>query len=403
MINIGLESFKKTTNTAFLQTGFRPFFLLASGYAVLSMFLWMGIYFFQWDIPMYQEGKVTWMLWHGHEMIYGYTMAVIAGFLLTAVRNWTKLQTADGNLLLGLVVFWGIGRIPPLNEPLAYLQAFGDIMFGALLFLVLAVPILHRKMNRQWPVLVILFLLLVMNVFYYVGNLSGAGVDLHVTAVVFGSMYLVLNLIFIFARRLVPNFINSALKLPNPVKSKGLIDKLLIPLFIAFSINEFFFFQEEWSLGLSVVLVILNGIRLVGWHHKGIWSRHLIWSLYLSYVFLILGFVMRIGQYFLHYSPFLTLHMFTVGGLGLITMSMASRVSFGHTGRNVLEELQATRWLFYGICLTILFRVILPVFAPEWSVYFIETAMILWILSFAGFWYQFFGILTGKRADGMYG
>jgi len=400
MINIGLESFKRTTNIAFLQTGFRPFFLLASGYAALAMLLWLGVYSFHWDIPIYGP-TLSWMLWHGHEMVYGYVMAVIAGFLLTAVRNWTKLQTADGNLLLGLIIFWVVGRIPPINAPLAYFQAFGDIMFGMLLFLVLAVPILTRKMVRQWPVLVILFLLLMLNVAYYLetfGVLAFSAGD-----TVFASLYLVLNLIFIFTRRLIPNFINSALKLPSPVKNKGFLDKVLIPLFLIYSANEFLFLQSELSLVLAVILLILNVIRLKIWYHKGIWSRHLVWSLYVSYLFLTLGFLMKIGEYFLHYSPFLTLHMFTVGGVGMITLSMMSRVSFGHTGRNVLEELQATKWLFYGVVLTVLLRVILPILAPSLVVHFVGTAMIVWVITFAIFWMQFFKILIRKRADGMYG
>ena len=401
MINIGLESFKRTTNISFLQTGFRPFFLLATGYAFLAMFIWMGVYSFHWDLPIHHSDRMSWMLWHGHEMIYGYVLAVIAGFLLTAVRNWTKLQTADGNLLLGLVIFWVMGRIPPLNAPLAYFQAFGDIMFGSLLFLVLAVPILHRKMYRQWPVLVILFLLLMINVVYYLGTL---GVELmSARSAVFVSLYLVLNLIFIFARRLVPNFINSALKLPNPVKNKSILDKILIPIFLIFSVNEVWFAQKEFALGLAVILLILNGIRLFSWYNKGIWSRHLIWSLYMSYVFLTLAFLMKIASYFLDFSPYLTLHMFTVGGIGLITMSMMSRVSFGHTGRNVLEELQRTRWLFYGIVFAVLMRVVLPVFLPALSVHLVGTGMIIWMITFVGFWVQFFRVLISPRTDGMSG
>ena len=401
MINIGLESFKRTTNIAFLQTGFRPFFLLATGYAVLTMFIWMGVYSFHWDLPLHNSDKLTWMLWHGHEIVYGYVLAVIAGFLLTAVRNWTKLQTADGNLLLGLIIFWGIGRIPPMNAPLAYFQAFGDIMFGSLLFIVLAVPILHRKMNRQWPVLVIIFLLLMINIIYYLGTFGIA--ILSIRAAVYASLYLALNLIFIFARRLVPNFINSALKLPSPVKNKGILDKILIPLFLIYSVNEIWFLEQDVAVGLAAILLIINSIRLVTWYDNGIWSRHLIWSLYVSYVLLTLGFLLRIGAYFLHYSSFLTLHMFTIGGVGMITLSMMSRVSFGHTGRNVLEELEATKWLFYGIILTVLLRVILPIFAPKFVVHFVGTAMIIWMITYIVFWIRFFKILIRKRADGMYG
>ncbi len=396
-INIGLESFRQTTKIAFLQTGFRPFFLLASGYAVVAMTLWMGMYLFQWDFPM----QVSSMLWHGHEMIYGYGLAVIAGFLLTAVRNWTKLQTADGYLLLSLVVFWLLGRTPPITRPLAYFQAFGDIMFGGLLFLVIATPILHRKMNRQWAVLVILFLLLMINVGYYLSTFGWLNFSPR-TAIYIG-LYLILNLIFVFARRLVPSFISSALRLRKPVRAIDFKDRIVIPLFILFSVNELFFQQQEVAIVLAAILLILHAERLIKWYDKGIWTRHLLWSLYVSYSFLTVAFLVRIGQYFFHYSPFLSLHTFTIGGIGMMTMSMMARVSFGHTGRSILEELQSIRWLFWGVIGVVVFRVALPLLMPMNYRLFVGIAMAIWIISFLGFWIQFFGILTRKREDGRYG
>ncbi len=398
MINIGLESFRKTTNVPFWQTGFRPFFLLAAGYAVVVMFLWMGMYAFHWDLPLHQ---VSGMTWHGHEMVYGYVLAVVAGFLLTAVRNWTKLQTADGYLLRALVLFWLVGRIPPLTPVLAYFQAFGDVLFDLFFLIVIAAPIIHRKMHRQWPVLVILLALLMMNVTYYLGQFELLAVKPR--QVLYISLYLVLNLVFIFTRRLIPNFINSALKPQEPLKNRVFLDKVLMPLFVLFSLDQVFFKADRIGLGLSVILFVLSLIRLKDWYRKGIWSRHLIWSLYMSYGLLVFGFLLHILAYYFGLSPFLPLHLFTIGGIGLVTISMMARVSFGHTGRNVLEEIQATKWLFWGMLGVVLFRVILPVFWPSLGVYFVEVAMVLWMLTFGLFFYRFVGILVRKRADGMYG
>lgn len=398
MINIGLETYKRTTKTAFLQSGFRPFFLLATGYSALIMTLWAGIYTFGWNIPLKAQSS---MIWHAHEMIYGYTMAVIAGFLLTAVRNWTKQQTADGSLLLTLVIFWIIGRTPPITIALAYFQAFGDFVFGFLFLLVIALPLIRSSLTKQWPVMLILALLWSINTVYHLQNFKWLPGNPRTTLYI--SLNLVLTLVFIFSRRLIPNFINSALRLKTPVFNRPILDKTIIPLFIAFSINEIFFQQDEAKVILSSILLIINGLRLYDWFQKAIWSRHLIWSLYLSYVFLTIGFLFKILEYFIGTYPFISLHLFTVGGLSLVTLSMMARVSLGHTGRNVLEELQATRWLFWGLLLTILFRIFLPWLFPQYYLYLVRTAMVFWILTFLFFMFRFIGILLRKRTDGLYG
>lgn len=398
MLQIGLEPFKKTASKPFLQTGFRPFFLLASAYAVFTMILWGGIYLFQWSIPfVHSDGS----LWHAHEMIYGYTLAVIAGFLLTAVRNWTRQQTADGPLLLALIIFWAIGRIPPITTPLAYFQAFGDITFGFLLVLVIATPILRRKLTKQWPVWIILSFLLLFNILYYLSTFRL--IAMMPQQVIYLSLFLVLNLIFIFTRRLIPNFINSALRPKKPIKNRLIIDKVLIPLFLAFSFNEVFLKQQELAFGLSIILLIFNLLRLYDWYHKGIWSRHLIWSLYASYSFLTFVFLLKALEYVDLFSALLTTHMFTVGGIGLITLAMMTRVSFGHTGRNIMEEIQATRWIFYSLLASVLFRVILPFFFMSRYVQLVGIAMFFWILTFLIFFFQFLNVLTQKRVDGLYG
>ncbi len=398
MLSIGLEPFKKTTDNPFLQTGFRPFFLLASAYAIFVMVLWGGIYLFQWSIPFVHSGG---SLWHAHEMIYGYSLAVIAGFLLTAVRNWTRQQTADGPLLLALIVFWVTGRIPPITTPLAYFQAFGDIVFGLLLVLVIAAPILRRKLTKQWPVWIILSVLLLLNVLYYLSAFQV--IPMMPRQVIYLSLFLVLNLIFIFTRRLIPNFINSALRPKKPIKNRAFLDKVLIPIFLVFSINEVFFKQQELAFGLALTLLIFNLLRLYDWYQKGIWTRHLIWSLYVSYFFLTFVFLLKALEYVGVFSPLLTTHLFTVGGIGLITLAMMTRVSFGHTGRNIMEEIHATRWIFYSLIGAVVFRVVLPIFFMQYYVQLVGVAMLFWVLTFFIFFFQFYKVLTQKRVDGMYG
>ncbi len=215
MINISLESYKKSKGIAFFQSGFRPFFLLAAFYAILAITFWGGIYLFQWKLPIYGVSSMT---WHAHEMVFGYGLAVIAGFLLTAVRNWTKQQTADGILLAYIMILWMIGRIPPINPTVAYMQVIGDICFKMVLIFAIAKPLYQRKMKTQWVVVVVLFSLLIVNIGYYLSVFQI--IETAPRTFVYIGLYTILNLLFVFGRRLIPNFTNSALRPQKSIQNK---------------------------------------------------------------------------------------------------------------------------------------------------------------------------------------
>jgi len=398
MININLESYKKSKGIAFFQSGFRPFFLLAAFYAILAMTFWGGIYLFQWKLPLHRVSSMT---WHAHEMVFGYGMAVIAGFLLTAVRNWTKQQTADGILLAYLMILWILGRIPPINLPIAYLQEIADVSFNMVLIFVIAKPLYIRKMKVQWVVVVVLFALFLANIGYYMSVFQI--IELAPSTFVYIGLFTILNLLFVFGRRLIPNFTNSALRPKVEIKNRDLIDKVLMPLFLIFSINEVVFQNEILTFGLSTILFILNTIRVIDWYRPEIWKNNLIWSLWFGYTFLTLGFLVKMGEFTFAVSPFLGIHMFAVGGLGMIATSMMARVGYGHSGRNIFNMTPAVRWSFIGIILAVIFRVIFPIFFPSQYTLWIGIAMTSWIFGFATFFLIFFYVFVKARPDGAYG
>ena len=116
-----------TSKIAVLNLGFRPFFLGAAIFAVVSMMLWMDVYVFQLPLSI---ARISSFQWHAHEMIYGFTIAVIAGFLLTAVKNWTGIQTLHGFSLLGLFALWALPRVLFLfGTPLIFVAGFFDMLF----------------------------------------------------------------------------------------------------------------------------------------------------------------------------------------------------------------------------------------------------------------------------------
>ncbi|HHJ80008.1 MAG TPA: NnrS family protein, partial [Candidatus Tenderia electrophaga] len=144
------------------ELGFRPFFLAAGVVAVVLMLWWQGLLFAVVDADAYY-GDV---IWHSHEMIFGFVVAVMAGFLLTAVRNWTKIQTLKGGWLAALVLLWLAGRLLPLFAAILppWLIAIIDTAFLPLLALCLAIPILRANKRPQLIFVAMLMLMMVANI-----------------------------------------------------------------------------------------------------------------------------------------------------------------------------------------------------------------------------------------------
>jgi len=152
---------------ALFNLGFRPFFLGAGIFAIISMSLWMGVYVFQLPLPI---TGISSFQWHAHEMIYGFAMAVIAGFLLTAVKNWTGVQTLYGFGLFGLVALWMLPRILFLfGTPWIFIAGFFDLLFALCLIGSILYPIIKVKQWKQLGIIAVLALLTSANGCFYLG------------------------------------------------------------------------------------------------------------------------------------------------------------------------------------------------------------------------------------------
>ena len=189
---------------AWLRLGFRAFFLAAGGFAVVSVLVWYASFILGWGFPF---AGLSPSAWHAHEMIYGYSMAVVAGFLLTAVRNWTGMQTLHGPALLLLFLLWLLARVSILAGGARFLAlAAGlDLLFMAVLTTAIAVPIIR---SRQWSNLAIvgkIALLLVSNLVFFLG-VSGQ-LERGVYWGLYSGLYLIIALIFTLSRRVLPLFI----------------------------------------------------------------------------------------------------------------------------------------------------------------------------------------------------
>ena len=377
--------------------GFRPFFLMAGIFAVILMALWAGAFVTNRPLTTYY-GMTG---WHSHEMIFGYACAVIAGFLLTAVRNWTGMETAKGPPLAGLSALWLAGRIMPFFPGAlpSWLIALVDLLFLPALALSLAIPLVRGGQKR--------------NLFFIplLGALALA--DLLVHLELFGFAYgsartgnflaldLIILLIVIMGGRVIPFFTERALSGVSPKRWRWL-EWTSIASVIAFMLAELFLPGSIPAGVMAGLAAASNGLRLAGWYTKRFWAVPLLWVLHLGYAWVVVGFCLKTLAVLDLVPPQLTLHAFTVGGIGVLTLGMMARVSLGHTGRP-LKAAGPVAFAFALINLAAVLRGIVPIIFPYWLLQLAALSGGLWILSFLIFVVIYTPILISPRVDGLPG
>ena len=394
----------KTNNTpddssnsfALFNLSFRPFFLGAGIFAVISISVWSLVYSFNFKLSL---SGMSASQWHAHEMVYGYGMAVLSGFLLTAAKNWTGVQTIHNKALMLLFACWVLARGILLSGS-AYLSvaAIFDLLFGLGMMIALAHPIVKVKQWKQMALVIKIFLLLVFNGLFYLGALGilNQGVNWGI----YGGLMLIISLIMTLGRRVIPFFIERGVDENPTLINRSWLDRSNLFLFLGFSIVEVFFDLPLASAILALCLLLINATRLIGWYTPGIWQKSLLWSLYLAYWFICLGFALFAAQYFFSINPYLAVHALAYGGIGMMTIGMMSRVSLGHTGRGIQKPNPLLSYVFAGLALGALIRVIIPVFEMQHYLWWVGLSQALWILSFLAFTVLYLPMLIKPRLDG---
>lgn len=382
---------------AILNLGFRPFFAAAALFSVLATLAWSGMYLASLQMESMILPPVT---WHAHEMIFGYSQAVIAGFLLTAVRNWTGIQTLHGVPLLLLLLVWLAGRMLFLlgsHVPLSVL-AIVDCLFMAWLIIALLIPITRARQWKQSGILSKLLLLLASNMVFHAGLLGM--VDDGIRIGLYSGVYIIVALILVMGRRVYPFFIERGVGYSVELKNRTWLDIASLLLFLAFWIIEIFDPDSMPVALLSVALAALHTLRLAGWHTTGLWRKPLLWILFIGYAWLIAAFALKAAVTFFGISPFLALHAFAFGGIGMITLGMMSRVTLGHTGRDIAEPPAAVSPAFAILLAGSVVRILLPLLDPAHYHVWIGLSQGLWLIAFSLFAYIFLPMLVRPRIDG---
>jgi uncharacterized protein involved in response to NO len=380
---------------ALFAKGFRPFFLLASAFSAISTPIWLLALAGHADPGAYAGASS----WHAHEMVFGYTTSVIAGFLLTAVANWTGRETAAGIPLGILAGLWVLGRIAmgaaaALPRPIV---AAADLAFLPALIVALGRPLLAAKNRRNYPLLALVALLAASNVMFHL-IAFGFFVEFH-QRVLLVPIDVIVLLIAIVGGRVIPLFTRNATG-RSGIRSSAVADGLAIGSVTGVVFGDAFFTNGQWLGPLLAASAIFTAVRAVRWGAMHTTHEPLLWVLHLGYAWIPIGLAFRAASVFApSLNPFAALHALTVGAIGTLTAGMMARVSLGHTGRP-LRASRTTRICFVLITLSAALRVAGPIVVPAWAFQAVQVSGLLWSVAFASFAVAHVSVLTRPRIDG---
>jgi uncharacterized protein involved in response to NO len=376
--------------------GFRPFFFLAALFAMAIVPLWLLVLRGAVPASSYLDGVSL----HAHEMIFGFGVAVIAGFLLTAVGNWTQRETAVGAPLLALAALWVAGRVAMgLSTVLPRgVVAVADLAFLPALVVVLARPLVAAGNRRNFVMLAILGAFFLANVSVHLEALGvlPSGSARRSSLV---SVDLVLLLITIIAGRVFPMFTRNATGVTS-IRSIPALDALAIASMAAVTVLDAVAPASSLGAVLSGVAGVLAVSRAVHWGAQHSFKHSLVWILHTGYAWLALGLVFR-GLGALGGASFASpaTHALTVGAIGSLTLGMMSRVALGHSGRMLVAS-SASGGAFVAINLAAAVRVFVPLLVPAWYFPALVAAGTLWLIAFGTFLVVYTPILWLPRVDG---
>ncbi|MBX3202740.1 MAG: NnrS family protein [Labilithrix sp.] len=378
---------------ALFAKGFRPFFFLAALAAAALVPVWLlvlaGI--------VRPAGHFDPLSWHAHEMIFGFTTAVIAGFLLTAVGNWTQRETATGLLLGSLCALWALGRAAMSSSFLPpRAVAVVDLSFVPALAIVLARPLLAANNRRNFVMLGVLGALFAANAMTHAGALGSAPGWERRGALVAVDVIVVLMLLI--AGRVVPMFTRNATRRAE-IRSVPALDALAVGSMVVLTVSDAFLTAPPLMVSaLAGTAAVFGAARAVTWGSRHALGDPLLWILHAGYLWIPIGLALRaVGGV---YGTMAT-HALTAGAIGALTLGMMARVSLGHTGRPLVAP-PPVAWAFAMITAGAAVRVAAPLVGAR---YLVALALGggLWAAAFVVYAVAYAGILVSPRADGRAG
>jgi len=373
-----------------LAIGFRIFYLLAGAFATVSIGLWAA----QLSGHVASTNLLQGSLWHAHEMLFGYAFAVIAGFLFTAVRNWTQKPTPSGAVLALIAGLWLCGRVLALTAWRDWVIV-ADSLFALSVAMGIGWPILITGNYRNMFFVVLVLALGAANLAFNTA-LSGAAPFSPAHALTIG-LDLVLLIIAIIAGRVVPMFTNNAV--PGAGARRATVVEVAALGTVLALVAADLYGHTRLAAVVAGGGALAHATRFALWSPLRTRGNPLLWILHASYGWIIIHLALRSAAGFGWIAPGLATHALTIGAIGGMTLGMMTRTALGHTGRPLIARGAETA-SYILIQLAAAARVLVP---AVWPAVYLSASVIsgmLWSLAFAIFTVTYWPILTRPRADG---
>jgi uncharacterized protein involved in response to NO len=359
--------------------GFRVFFALAGLSALALIAVWNRIS----NGALHIDNYFPLALWHAHEMLLGFTSAVLAGILLTALKNTSKSAVINSDQLAVLSFVWIYGRVVPFYSDLLpdILIAGVDFAFLPLLVFWLIKPILNTGSYKYFGYLLLVLVMAVGNALIHAQVLSfttlsaDLGVNLQIALIVIGLVF--------SAGWVLPSVMERSLSgviyIQNPLLDVVAVASSIVA-FICLILDVTGFLLALTAL----IALVINAARLATWFDRRILFVPLLWVLYLGYAWLILGFGLLVLAAYQVVTVSLALHAFAVGGIAAISLGLMSRLALGQAGR-ALKASNVMAIAFILINIAAVFLVLLPAVLPDWYSSFVVISSYSWLAAFSLF------------------
>ena len=375
------------------RLGFRPFYLMAAIFAALSVALWAAQF-----AGLMPAAYLSGPTWHAHEMLFGYTLAVVSGFLLTAVRNWTGQPTPSGPALAALAALWLAGRVLVLT-PWGIAAAIVNSLFPLGVALGIGLPLWRARNRRNYFFIGLLALLSLAIAAIHLAELGAlalpawAGLQLGLDVILF--------VMSVMAGRVVPMFTNNGARGARarriPALERAVLGGVLVLL-----VADVASLRGIALLVLTLALAVAHAWRLWLWDTRATLRTPLLWVLHFAYAWIPVHLALRAAAEVGWVTRALAVHALTVGAIGGLTIGMMVRTARGHTGRPLIaDRFETTSFLL--VAAAAVARVFWPLLVPAQYLTSVLVSTTLWSAGFLLYAWRYWPILARPRADGLPG
>jgi uncharacterized protein involved in response to NO len=381
------------TKFALWELGFRPFYLLASSFVALSIGLW-GLQFSGLLARAYLQGP----LWHAHEMLFGFALAVVVGFLFTAGRNWSGQATPTGAWLAALAALWLAGRILVLT-PWGWAAAVVNTAFPLSAAIALGIPFYKSRNTRNYFFVGLLALMGLAELTVHLSALGvlqapgWAGIGLGLDVMLF--------VMVVMAGRVTPMFTNNGVPGAKATRQPQL-EKLALGLVLALLLADLLQITGVALAWLAATAALVHLARWWLWQPWKALRVPLVWVLHMAYLWIPLHLLLRALAAMPWVPNSAATHALTAGAIGCMVIGMMTRTALGHTGRPLRAgRTEVVCYALIGSAAVV--RVFVPLVVPALTFHAVMAASFLWSCGFGWYALRYSTIMTRARPDGQPG